>query len=233
MRSATRQPQRLGVVVLEPARPFAQRARVVLAEALDAERLEARTLERGLRAREVQRRGVGEHVALRERARLRLAVAQPRDAVVEQPAAGTEQAGERARVGIDVDLADVLDHADRRDRVETLAAQLAVVHHADVDAVAEARVRVHARARRAAWGSESVIPVTWTPWRSAAWSANAPQPQPTSSTRWPGSSASLVQTSSSLVSCASSSVVAPRDQIAHEYVIDGPRKSSKKSLETS
>ena len=42
-----------------------------------------------------------------------------------------------------------------------------------------------------------------------------------------------LQTSSSFVSCASSSVVAPRDQTAHEYVIDGPRKSSKKSLETS
>ena len=43
------------------------------------------------------------------------------------------------------------------------------------------------------------MPVTWTPWRLAAWTANAPQPQPTSSRRSPSCSASFVQTSSSLV----------------------------------
>ena len=77
------------------------------------------------------------------------------------------------------------------------------------------------------------MPVTCTPWRVAACTAKLPQPQPTSSTRMPGSRPSFVQTISSLVSCASSSVVAPRDQIAHEYVIDSSRKSAKKSLETS
>ena len=77
------------------------------------------------------------------------------------------------------------------------------------------------------------MPVTCTPWRVAACTAKLPQPQPTSSTRMPGSSPSLVQTISSLASCASSSVVAPREKIAHEYVIDSPRKSSKNSLETS
>ena len=40
-----------------------------------------------------------------------------------------------------------------------------------------------------------------------------------------------VQTSSSLVRCASSSVCAPREKIAHEYVIDSSRKSEKNSLE--
>ena len=49
----------------------------------------------------------------------------------------------------------------------------------------------------------------------------------------PGRRPSFVHTSSSLVSCASSSVIAPREKIAHEYVIDGPRKSSKNSFETS
>ena len=67
-----------------------------------------------------------------------------------------------------------------------------------------------------ACGSLNVIPVTWTPYSRAACSANAPQPQPTSSTRSPGCSASFVQTRSSLVRCASSSVVAPREKIAHE-----------------
>ena len=60
------------------------------------------------------------------------------------------------------------------------------------------------------------MPVTCTPWRWAAWIANEPQPQPTSSTRWPRVSASFWHTSSSLVSCASSSVSAPREKIAHE-----------------
>ena len=36
--------------------------------------------------------------------------------------------------------ADVLDHADAGDRVERLAGQLAVVHDADVDPVADARL---------------------------------------------------------------------------------------------
>ena len=58
--------------------------------------------------------------------------------------------------------------------------------------------------------------MTCTPWSRAACTAKLPQPQPTSSTRMPGSSPSFVQTSSSLVSCASSSVVAPREKIAHE-----------------
>ncbi len=42
-----------------------------------------------------------------------------------------------------------------------------------------------------------------------------------------------MHTSSSFASCASSSVVAPREKIAHEYVIEPPRNSRKKSLETS
>ena len=60
------------------------------------------------------------------------------------------------------------------------------------------------------------MPVTCTPWRLAAWIANAPQPEPTSSTRWPRSSPSFWQISSCLASWASSSVVAPREKIAHE-----------------
>ena len=43
-----------------------------------------------------------------------------------------------ARVRVDVDRADVLDHADRGDAVEALAAELAVVLHADVDPVGDA-----------------------------------------------------------------------------------------------
>ena len=43
----------------------------------------------------------------------------------------------------------------------------------------------------AACGSDSVMPVTWTPCSRAAWIAKLPQPQPTSSTRSPGSSASF------------------------------------------
>ena len=58
------------------------------------------------------------------------------------------------------------------------------------------------------------MPVTCTEWFAAAWRAKLPQPQPMSSTRWPELSASFVQTSSSLASCAASSVVAPRENSA-------------------
>ena len=60
-----------------------------------------------------------------------------------------------------------------------------------------------------------------------------PHPQPTSSRRSPGCSWSLRQTRSSFVTCASSSVCAPREKIAQEYVIDASRKSEKNSLPTS
>ena len=80
--------ERLGAlgVVVEPARPVAQRLRVVGPEALDVWRLEAGALDRELDPRQVQRRRVGEHEALGERPGLGVAEAQPRDAVVEQAA---------------------------------------------------------------------------------------------------------------------------------------------------
>jgi hypothetical protein len=69
------------------------------------------------------------------------------------------------------------------------------------------------RRARSACGGDSVMPVTCAPWLTAAWTAKLPQPQPTSSTRSPGRRPSFVHTSSSLVSWASSSVVAPREKI--------------------
>ena len=66
--------------------------------------------------------------------------------------------------------------------------------------------------------------------------AKLPQPQPTSSTRSSGVSASLRQIVSSLRSCADSSGSSSREgsaKIAHEYVIESSRKSAKKSLATS
>ena len=59
--------------------------------------------------------------------------------MVEQPPARLQQAGEGARVDVDLGLADVLDHADAGDRVEALAGQVAVVHDADLDPVGDAR----------------------------------------------------------------------------------------------
>ena len=60
------------------------------------------------------------------------------------------------------------------------------------------------------------MPVTCAPCSFAAWIANAPQPEPMSRTRSPSFSRSFAQTSSFLVTCASSSVLAPREKIAHE-----------------
>ena len=54
----------------------------------------------------------------------------------------------------------------------------------------------------AAWFSDSVMPVTEAPCSRATWIENEPQPQPTSSTRSPGFSASLAAVTSSLACCA-------------------------------
>ena len=58
-------------VLAEVAGPLAQRSCVVMPEGIDAPQLEAGGLERGEYPREVQRRRVGEHEALRERSCLR------------------------------------------------------------------------------------------------------------------------------------------------------------------
>src|SRR5262249_42509995 len=89
-------------------------------------------------AGDVERLAVGEDVALREGPTLDAAVPQPRDAVVEQSAAGPEHRGELLAVAIDLRLADVLDHADRGRRAERLTGQLAVVLHADLAPAAQA-----------------------------------------------------------------------------------------------
>jgi hypothetical protein len=86
----------------------------------------------------VQRRRIGEDVALGEGAGLGVGVAQAGDPVVEQAAAGVEQPGQGLGVDVDVGRADVLDHADAGDRVERLGVELAIVGHADLDPVLEA-----------------------------------------------------------------------------------------------
>ena len=97
--------------------------------------------ERELDPREVQRRGVGKHEPLRERAGLRVPVPYTRDAVIQEPPAGAQQGRHLARVQVDAARAHVLHHADARDRVELLARELAVVHHADGDQVLQVVVR--------------------------------------------------------------------------------------------
>ena len=58
------------------------------------------------------------------------------------------------------------------------------------------------------------MPVTDTPCSRAAWIAKLPQPQPTSSTRSPARSASLVHTSSSFALCAASRLEPSREKNA-------------------
>src|SRR6478735_1318147 len=62
-----REPRRLLDLVVEPARPVPKCLGVVVAEALDVVDLEAGALERERHARQMQRVGVGEDVALAER----------------------------------------------------------------------------------------------------------------------------------------------------------------------
>ena len=113
--------------------------RVVPAEALDVVGLERRPLERELDPREGERLAVGEHVSGREDVLERVVVrAEHGDPVVEQDAGRLEQLRERLGVAVDLVLADVLDHADARDRVERLVGDLPVVGDADLDPVGQA-----------------------------------------------------------------------------------------------
>src|SRR4051794_21841427 len=134
------QPGCLVDVLVEPPRPVTQRPGVVVLEALDVLDLEPRAFQSELDARQGKRIAVREHVALRERSRLRRIRVEACDAVVQQPAAAREELAQLLRVDVDLVFTDVLDHADARDRVELLAAELAVVRHPDVDLVGKARL---------------------------------------------------------------------------------------------
>ena len=87
----------------------------------------------------MQRVGIREHIALRKRPGFAVGVSQAGDAVVEKPSARWQQRCETLSVGVDPPRPDVFDHADAGDRVEALAGEIAVVHHADLDPIAKAR----------------------------------------------------------------------------------------------
>jgi len=104
-------------------------------------RLEPGALERHLYARQVERRAIGEHVALRECTRLGVAHAQPRDPVIQHAAARAHELHELAGVDVDLVRADVLVHADAPDRVEGAVVDGAVVLDPDLDPVREPALR--------------------------------------------------------------------------------------------
>jgi hypothetical protein len=60
--------------------------------------------------------------------------------VVQQSALRHEDGPERGEVPVELSLADVLGHADRRDRIELLAGQVAVVLQPDLDPIRHARL---------------------------------------------------------------------------------------------
>ena len=131
---AARQPHGFVDPRLEAIDPVAQGLGIVAGEPLDVVDDEAGALQRELHPRHVQRLAVGKDIALRHRPGLVVdAVLELGDAVVEQPPAWLQQPRQAGRIGVDLVLADVLDHADARDRVERLAAQLAIVGHLETD----------------------------------------------------------------------------------------------------
>ncbi len=177
--------ERALAVGVEALGPVAQRLGVVVAEALDVLGPEAGALERLEHARELQRLAVGKDVALREGAGVGVGVAEPGDAVVEQPAARRQQRGELARRR---------RRSARRRRARpcrcwrsrrTARRRGRGSPSPGSRPARRRRPPRPARARPAACGSESVIPTTSTPCRLAAWIAKLPQPQPMSSTRSP------------------------------------------------
>ncbi len=119
---------------------MAKRLGVVRVEVLDVQRLEPGTLEGEQHAGQVQELAVREHVAVRElSADVGAAFGRRHvgDAVIEHPPARLEHAGDPSRVLVDLPFANVLDHADAGHRVEPLLAQVAVVHHLELDPIAD------------------------------------------------------------------------------------------------
>src|SRR5204863_4268446 len=109
-------------VALEVRQPRAQRQGIVLAQTLDVSSLESRALDGGDDRPDFAQLTVGEDEAVDEAAPIErgAAAGAPRaaDAVIEEPAAGTEQRVEPREVLVELAQANVLEHADRADRVE-------------------------------------------------------------------------------------------------------------------
>ena len=59
--------------------------------------------------------------------------------MVEQPPAGRQQPCQQLRVQVDPLLADMLDHADARDRIERPVGHFAVVGQPDLNAIGQPR----------------------------------------------------------------------------------------------
>ena len=119
--------------------PVAQRRRVVLPETLDVLDLEARPFESQLDPRERQGLPVGEDVARGEEVLVGVVLRVERgDRVVEERPSGPKQLEERGCVEVDLVLADVLGHADARDRVKGTLRQEPVIREADLDPVGDA-----------------------------------------------------------------------------------------------
>ena len=172
-------------------------------------------LERELDPRERQRHPVREHEPLGERALVRgVEVLELGDPVVEQPPAGAQQPGERRRRGRSAPRPRA-----RPSRCSTIASNgslgdLPVVGDPDLDAVADPGRLARARGPARACGSDRVTPRTCAPWRRGGVDREAAPAAADVEHPLAGPQAELVQTSSSLASCASSSVRAPREKSA-------------------
>ena len=149
----------------------------------------------------------------------------PADGVVEEAAAGRQQLEALLEVHGELRQADVLEHADRADRVVGPVVDVAVVLVPDLDLVGQPglgdpllgqlglalRERDADRfAHRGARRRAAACRPSRSRCRAGACRARAP---------------SLRQISSCLFACASSSVCDGSVHTAHEYVIEGPSTS--------
>ena len=192
------QGDRLVPARLEVGDPGPQRQGVVLAQGLDVADLEAGLLERADHGRQRLELAVGEDVALDERASVDGSSGGPGGRAIAWLSSRPPGAQQRVQVrGVSGSRAqpDVLGHADAGDGVERAVGDVAVVLHPDLDPVARGpaardplagqarpaarRERDAHRARRRTCGRRGC--------------AKVPQPQPTSSTRMPGSQPELAR----------------------------------------
>ena len=84
--------------------------------------------------------------------------------MVQQSALRHEHGTQRREVLVELAVADVLGHADRRDRVELLAGELAIVLQPDLDPIGHTRLGDALAVRSSAWARLMVMPTTCASW---------------------------------------------------------------------
>ena len=110
----------------------------MLAERLHVSHLEPGLFHGGDGVRDIDQLPIGEDIAVDERGAALAGAPHRADGVVHQSTLRLHHSAEDLEVALQPRVADVLGHPDRGDGVEPLAAEVAIVLQADLDAIGQA-----------------------------------------------------------------------------------------------